>query len=84
MSSLSGYFSAVCSKPKWNCHFHEYSSLPLSLTYNIKVWDEIPVEENDKRLQVLIMPEKGREAGLTLFTDTLCELTTLHILFRVI
>ena len=35
----------------------------------------IPVEENDKRLQVLIMSEKGREAGLTLFTDTLCELT---------
>ena len=26
--------------------------------------------------------EGGREGGLTLFTDTLCELITLHILFR--
>ena len=34
-----------------------------------------------KGLRVL-MSEKGREGGLTLFTETLCELTTLHILFR--
>ena len=27
---------------------------------------------------------REREEGLTLFTDTLCELTTLHILFRFI
>ena len=57
---------------------------PLLWPNRIKVWDEIPVEEQDKGLQVLIMSEKGREAGLTLFTDTLCELTTLHVLFRFI
>ena len=36
---------------------------PLLWPNRIKVWDEIPVEEQDKGLQVLIMSEKGREGG---------------------
>ena len=43
---------------------------PLLLPNRIKVWDEIPVEEHVKGLQVLIMSEKGREGwpfSLTLF-----------------
>ena len=36
-----------------------------------------------KGLRVLIMFEKGREGELTLFTDTFCELTTLHMSVQV-
>ena len=43
---------------------------PLLWPNRTKVWDEIPVEEDDKGLQVQIMSEKGREGwpfSLTLF-----------------
>ena len=59
------------------------SSLSFSLTNYIRVLDEISVKEHDKGLRVL-NHVREREEGLTLFTDTLCELTTLHIVFRFI
>ena len=40
---------------------------------SIKVWDEIPVKEHDRGLQLLIISEKGREGlpfSLTLFVNS--------------
>ena len=56
-------------------------SLPFSDILELGVLGRNPCQENDKGHQVPICPRKGgREGGLTLFTDTLCELTTLHML----
>ena len=40
---------------------------------SIKVWDEIPVKEHNRGLQLLIISEKGREGlpfSLTLFVNS--------------